>query len=70
LDFDSQLLKRDRDAATLDSIAQELGPSELPLSKSGTPFVSPPPQFSIVPQPIEPPQWLDVARFLSPNLVD
>jgi len=70
LDFDSQLLKRDRDAATLDSIAQEFGPSELPLSKAGAPFVSPPPRFSIVPQPIEPLQWLDLARFLSPNLVD
>jgi hypothetical protein len=71
LDFDSLLLEHERDAASLDSIAQELGPSDLPLSKSGTPFVSPPPQFSITPQFLsEPPQWLDVARLLSPNLVD
>jgi hypothetical protein len=70
LDLDSLLLKRERDAATLDSIAQELGPTELPLSKSGTPFVSPPPQLSIAPPSIEPLQWLDLARFLSPNLVD
>lgn len=48
-----------------------MGLSELPLSKSGAPFVSPPPPLSIIPQPsIEPLQWLDVARFLSPNLVD
>jgi hypothetical protein len=71
LDFASLLLEHERDAATLDSIAQELGPSDLPLSKSGAPFVSPPPQFSITPQFLsEPPQWLDVARLLSPNLVD
>jgi hypothetical protein len=70
LDLDSLLLKRVRDAATLDSIAQDLGPTELPLSKSGAPFVSPAPQLSIAPPSIEPMQWLDLARFLSPNLVD
>jgi hypothetical protein len=42
-----------------------LGVSDLPISKSGASAVSPPPQVSITPD-----QWLDVARLLSPNLVD
>jgi hypothetical protein len=70
-DLGAHLLERDRDAATLDSTAQGLGPAELPLSKSGAPYVSPNPQPSIISQlSIEPWQWLDAARLLSPNLVD
>jgi hypothetical protein len=49
----------------LDQTARILGLSDLPLSKSGAPFVSPPPQLSITPQ-----QGLDVAHLVSPNLVD
>ncbi len=60
---------RERDLVNLDQAAQSLGVSELPISKSGAPYVPPPPQLSITPQ-IEPVQWLDVARWLSPNLVD
>jgi hypothetical protein len=55
----------DRSAANLDQTARTLGLSDLPLSKSGVPFVSPPPQLSITPQ-----QGLDVAHLVSPNLVD
>jgi hypothetical protein len=55
----------DRNAANLDQTARTLGLSDLPLSKSGAPFVSPPPQLSITPQ-----QVLDVAHVVSPNLVD
>jgi hypothetical protein len=68
-DLGAHLLERERDAATLDSTAQGLGPAELPLSKSGAPYVSPNPQPSIISQ-LPPWQWLDAARFLSPNLVD
>jgi len=57
---------RDRDLTSLDQAAQSLGGSDLPISKSGQPIVPPPPpQLSIPPL-----QRLDVARFLSPNLVD
>ncbi len=55
----------DRDPANLDHAAQRLGGAELPISKSGTPFVSPPPQLSITPE-----QWLAAARLLAPNTVD
>jgi hypothetical protein len=55
----------DRSAANLDQTARTLGLSDLPLSKSGAPFVSPPPQLSITRQ-----QGLDVAHLVSPNLID
>jgi hypothetical protein len=55
----------DQNAANLDQTARTLGVSDLPLSKSGDPVVSPPPQLAISPQ-----QWLDVAHLVSPNLVD
>ena len=59
----------ERDLANSDQTAQSLGVSNLPISKSGVPYVPPPvpplPRLSI-------PQltWLDAARFLSPYLVD
>jgi hypothetical protein len=59
----------DRALANLGQSGQTLGLSDLPLSKSGTPFIPPPPQLSFTPQ-IGPLDWLDVAHFLSPNLVD
>jgi hypothetical protein len=55
----------DRNAANLDQTARTLGLSDLPISKSGVPVVSPPPQLSITPQ-----QGRDVAHLVSPNLVD
>ena len=55
----------DRNAANLDQTARTLGASDLPLSKSGAPVVSPPPQVTITRQ-----QWLDVAHLVSPNLAD
>ena len=55
----------DQNATNLDQTARTLGVSDLPLSKSGAPVVSPPPQLTITP-----PQWLDVAHLVSPNLVD
>jgi len=64
-DLGRALIARERDAAARDAGAQELGADELPLSKSGTPVASSPPQLSITPE-----QWLDAARLLSPNLVD
>jgi hypothetical protein len=48
--------------ANLGQSGQTLGLSDLPLSKSGVPFLPPPPQLSE--------QWLSVAHLLSPNLVD
>jgi hypothetical protein len=59
---------RERDLQNLDQSAQSLGISELPISKSGAPYFPPPlppPKLSIPSL-----TWLDVARFLSPNLVD
>jgi hypothetical protein len=66
-DLGPALIARERNATALDSVAQGLGADGLPLSKSGVPYVSPSvsPQFSF-----EPPQWLDVARLLAPNIVD
>jgi hypothetical protein len=55
----------DRNAANLDQTARTLGVSDLPLSKSGAPVVSSPPQLTPTRQ-----QWLDVAHLVSPNLVD
>jgi hypothetical protein len=55
----------DQNATNLDQTARTLGVSDLPLSKSGVPVVSPPPQLTTTRQ-----QWLDVAHLLSPNLVD
>ena len=55
----------DRNAANLEQTARTLGVSDLPLSKSGAPVVSPPPRLTITPQ-----QSLDVAHLVSPNLVD
>jgi hypothetical protein len=68
-DLNSALIARDRDAAALDAVAQGLGAGGLPRSKSGAPYDAP----SVAPAPLlsfEPPQWLDAAHFLSPNLVD
>jgi hypothetical protein len=68
-DLNSALIARDRDAAALDAVAQGLGADGLPRSKSGAPYDAP----SVAPAPLlsfEPPQWLDVAHFLSPNIVD
>jgi hypothetical protein len=58
----------ERDLANPDQTAQSLGISNLPISKSGVPYVPPPPPLPrlSIPQLT----WLDVARFLSPNLVD
>jgi hypothetical protein len=53
----------ERDLAGLDQSAQSLGPSELPISKSGQPIV--PPRL-----PTAHEQALYAARLLSPNLVD
>jgi len=64
-DSDTLSVNRNPDSANLDLIAQQLGVSGLPLSKSGAPFVSPAPQTSISPA-----HWLDVARLVTPNLVD
>jgi hypothetical protein len=51
---------------TSQTSTDDLVRSGLPLSKFGAPFFPiPPPQLSI-----SPPSWLDVARFLAPNLVD
>jgi hypothetical protein len=55
----------DRALANLGQSGQTLGLSDLPLSKSGAPFVPAPPQLSISPE-----QWLNFAHLLSPNLVD
>jgi hypothetical protein len=68
-DFASALTARERDAAALDAVAQGLGADGLPLSKSGAPYVAPY-GAPALPLSFEPPQWLDVARFLSPNIVD
>ena len=66
-DLGRALIARERNASALDSVAQGLGADGLPLSKSGVPYVSP----SVSPQlSFEPPQWLDVARLLAPNIVD
>jgi hypothetical protein len=55
---------RDRDLAKLGRSGQTLGLSDLPISKSGTPYVSPPPQLSITRE-----QWLNAARLAAPNTV-
>jgi hypothetical protein len=59
----------ERNLANPDQTAQSLGVSDLPISKSGVPYfpppVPPPPRLSIPPV-----TSLDVARFLSPYLVD
>ncbi len=68
-DLGSALLARQRDAAALDAGAQELGAGELPRSKSGAPFAPPNPAFAPL-LSFEPPQWLDIAHWLSPNIVD
>jgi hypothetical protein len=66
-DLGPALIARERNATALDSVAQGLGADGLPLSKSGVPYVSP----SVSPQlSFEPPQWLDVARLLAPNIID
>jgi len=52
--------------------ADLIGPA-LPISKSGTPYfpLPPPPYFPPPPQlPSSAPQWLDVARWVTPGLVD
>ena len=68
-DFGSALIARQRDAAAFDAGAQELGRGELPRSKSGAPYT--PPSLSSAPLlSFELPQWLDIAHWLSPNLVD
>jgi hypothetical protein len=64
-DLGQALTARERDAATLDAGAQELGADGLPRSKSGAPVVPSAPQLAITPD-----QWLDAAHWLSPNLVD
>jgi hypothetical protein len=56
---------RDHDPANLDQAAWSLGPSELPISKSGQPIDPPRPQLSTAQE-----QALYAARLLSPNLVD
>jgi hypothetical protein len=66
-DLDPALMARERYAAALDSVAQGLGADGLPLSKSGVPYVSPSVSAQLS---FEPPQWLDVARLLAPNIVD
>ena len=55
----------DRNAANLEQTARTLGVSDLSLSKTGAPVVSPAPQLTITPQ-----QALDFAHLVSPNLVD
>jgi hypothetical protein len=59
----------ERNLANPDQTAQSLGVSDLPITKSGVPYfpppVPPPPRLSI--PSVTPP---DVARFLSPYLVD
>jgi hypothetical protein len=64
-DLDSALIARERDAAALDADARGLGAGELPRSKLSAPVTLSPPQLAITPQ-----QWLDVAHWLSPNIVD
>jgi hypothetical protein len=60
---------RERDVANLDQTAQSSGVSNLPISKSGVPYVpAPPPPLPRLSIPSL--TWLDVPRFLSPNLVD
>jgi hypothetical protein len=68
-DFDSALIARQRAGAALDAGAQELGAGELPRAKSGAPYARPN-VSSGPPLSFEPPQWLDIAHWLSPNIVD
>jgi hypothetical protein len=68
-DLGPALMARKRYAAALDSVAQGLSADGLPLSKSGVPYVSPSVSAALQ-LSFEPPQWLDVARLLAPNIVD
>jgi hypothetical protein len=57
-----------RDLTNLDQSTQSIGLSDLPISKSGTPF------FPAPPPPVIPPQlnpdWTDIARLVAPLATD